>query len=339
MPTRKPSTNPGLLTSIVKRYASPKCIRSPVPLTPITIDKLSFDLDGKSWSPSAPSAQFLAAQTSRPPSAQSLRTRSQNRPPSHSPSPLRTSAPQSRDGDSETGISDVKSIKENWFAGLGAANAERPDHLPPSQGGRYAGFGSTPEPPPEALALSSKALPTFQDVQNDPGAALSKGWSFLSTAFVSASKAVNETIIQPGMQVAKENAPVVQKSVGQFAATATQSMGQLSGQVKEKTGVDVAEGWGTLVDKVKAIGIAGQTPEQRGYSGVDDGWGEHEEEGSALYRDEPDSADFFTQFESPSQPGAGASKDSNKDSSTTPKPAQIQAQEVEKEGWDDWKEF
>lgn len=37
---------------------------------------------------------------------------------------------------------------ESFFARLGQANASRPDNLPPSQGGKYQGFGGGSAPPP-----------------------------------------------------------------------------------------------------------------------------------------------------------------------------------------------
>jgi len=144
---------------------------------------------------------------------------------------------------------------------------------------------------------------------------------------------MSENIIQPGMQTVRENAPIVQQRMGVLASTAKDRIGDLGGAVKDRTGVDVAEGWGSLVDKVKSMNVGDGRPDTKGYTGVEDGWGEFEE-GSALYRDEPDSADgddFFSNFEgqrqgSTSAPAAAASKPE------TPK-------EVEKEGWDDWKDF
>lgn len=36
-----------------------------------------------------------------------------------------------------------KARNEQYFERMGAENASRPDHLPPSQGGKYAGFGNS----------------------------------------------------------------------------------------------------------------------------------------------------------------------------------------------------
>lgn len=37
----------------------------------------------------------------------------------------------------------TKEANERFFAGRAEENAKRPDNLPPSQGGKYTGFGST----------------------------------------------------------------------------------------------------------------------------------------------------------------------------------------------------
>src|ERR1700761_3787973 len=141
----------------------------------------------KEWTPSAPSAAYIASQAdiSRHPSSQSLRTRgSQKNQPSNlrhgsnaSPSPVSSPAVERQSSltgpGTGTGTStptrngptlDQKAASESFFASLGAANAQRPEDLPPSQGGRYSGFGSSPSPPPpssEAFSLSSQALPTL----------------------------------------------------------------------------------------------------------------------------------------------------------------------------------
>ena len=38
----------------------------------------------------------------------------------------------------------TKEQNQDYFARMGNENSSRPDNLPPSQGGKYSGFGSTP---------------------------------------------------------------------------------------------------------------------------------------------------------------------------------------------------
>lgn len=83
-------------------------------------------------------------------------------------------------------------VDDKYFSRLGADNASRSADLPPSQGGKYAGFGNTPAP-----SQSSSALPNFDDVQNDPLAALSKGFGWFTSTVSKTAKTVNDGYIQP----------------------------------------------------------------------------------------------------------------------------------------------
>lgn len=65
----------------------------------------------------------------------------------------------------------IKSQTESFFSRIQEENASRPDNLPPSQGGRYSGFGSCPNPPPRSTSTE------FFDTAMS---SLSTGWSLLS---------------------------------------------------------------------------------------------------------------------------------------------------------------
>jgi ADP-ribosylation factor GTPase-activating protein 1 len=84
-------------------------------------------------------------------------------------------------------------VDDKYFAGLGAANASRPEDLPPSQGGKYAGFGSQPVEAPRREV----GLPGLDDLQKDPVAALSKGFGWFTTTVGKTAKNVNEGWVQP----------------------------------------------------------------------------------------------------------------------------------------------
>lgn len=86
-----------------------------------------------------------------------------------------------------------KAQNEAYFARLGGANAARPDDVPPSQGGKYGGFGSAvPDP---AARNSQGGL--VDDFQKDPIGALTKGFGWFSTTVAKQAKVVNESYIQP----------------------------------------------------------------------------------------------------------------------------------------------
>ncbi|KAG8764024.1 Zn finger-containing GTPase- Activating Protein for ARF [Ceratobasidium sp. 423] len=137
---------------------------------------------------------------------------------------------------------DRKAANEAYFATLGEANASRPDDLPPSQGGRYVGFGSTPSPQPGSsnpnFGLSSAAAPSLADLQADPAAALSKGWGFLSTLVTSAARVANESVVQPGLERARD--PALRAVVGQYTARASELGRGANEWGRRELGVDVA---------------------------------------------------------------------------------------------------
>ena len=246
----------------------------------------------------------------------------------HSPAVGGTPSP------SAGGAYDQKAANESYFASLGQANASRSADLPPSQGGRYQGFGNTPTPPPGAqhpsFALSSANAPSLADLQENPVAALSKGWSLFSAAVVGASRAVSENVIQPGVEKVMD--PTFQAGVRGYVSEAGKRAGEVgrSANLWSKTtlGVDVADTVGGVVGTVRDR--VGGGPQQRGYGalGMD-----HEEETSALYHDDDD--EFFD-FHS------GSSSQQAMPAQVAPKPTTTVQQRTpakKSDDWDDWKDF
>lgn len=84
-------------------------------------------------------------------------------------------------------------VDDKYFARLGADNASRPEDLPPSQGGKYGGFGSTSLPEKQ----NSQGVPNLQELQADPVAALSKGFGWFTKTVTQTAKTVNNDFIQP----------------------------------------------------------------------------------------------------------------------------------------------
>ncbi|KIN07727.1 hypothetical protein OIDMADRAFT_186605 [Oidiodendron maius Zn] len=104
------------------------------------------------------------------------------------------------DSPSRGGPGGKAKVDDKYFAGLGAANASRPTDLPPSQGGKYSGFGSAPIEP-----VSDEArLPGFDDLQKDPVAALTKGFGWFTTTVGKTAKTVHEGYIAPTAQKLSE---------------------------------------------------------------------------------------------------------------------------------------
>ena len=289
--------------------------------------QLDADLAGKLWSPSAPPKGLAVDTPSRPSSAQGLRKsragmRSNTRS-EHSPSPGLSSTPNP----------DQKSANEQYFTGLGQANALRPDDLPPSQGGRYQGFGSTSSPPSDpgnpSFNLSSRAVPSFSELQENPMGALSKGWSFFSSTVSGATRAVNESVIQPGIERATD--PNLQSSLRGYISEAgkyAEGLGKTANNwSKNQLGVDVAERVTTTVR-----GISGG-PERQGYGSVPT---QYPEETSGLYQDDDD---LFKEYKdsSPTETFSNPPLPAGNSSGTSTSTAEPTASK--KEDWDDWKDF
>ncbi|KAF8860550.1 putative ADP-ribosylation factor GTPase-activating protein GCS1 [Acephala macrosclerotiorum] len=146
-------------------------------------ERLSAKVDGKEYVPGQKSTPSITSR-SQTPLGSSNRTDSPARP------------------SGAAGVGSKAKVDDKYFAGLGAANASRPEDLPPSQGGKYAGFGSTPlERPSE-----NKALPGLDDLQKDPLAALGKGFGWFTSTVGKTAKTVNDSYIQPtARQVAESD--------------------------------------------------------------------------------------------------------------------------------------
>jgi ADP-ribosylation factor GTPase-activating protein 1 len=91
-----------------------------------------------------------------------------------------------------------KEQNEAFFAKLGAANATRRADLPPSQGGKYAGFGSAP--PPQKVGVQDEGMPGLDELQRDPLAAVGKGLGWFAGVVGKSAKTVNDGFIAPAAQ-------------------------------------------------------------------------------------------------------------------------------------------
>ncbi|XP_053684826.1 ADP-ribosylation factor GTPase-activating protein 1 [Sabethes cyaneus] len=125
---------------------------------------------------------------------------------------------------------EFKSQKEEFFSRKQEENASRPEHLPPNQGGKYAGFGYSRDPPPR-----SQSHELFDSVQSS----LASGWSVFS-------KVAN---------VARENAL-------KYGSIASQKVVEVSGTVTDKVKEGtLLEGVGSqvssLANKVGEVGRKG----------------------------------------------------------------------------------
>ncbi|KAL8949627.1 MAG: hypothetical protein Q9222_004272 [Ikaeria aurantiellina] len=94
-----------------------------------------------------------------------------------------------------------KEMNEAFFAKKGDENRSRREDLPPSQGGKYGGFGSEPTPPPPGKSGGeNEAMPGVDDFQKDPVAALTKGFGWFTTTVGKGAKSGYDGWIQPNVQ-------------------------------------------------------------------------------------------------------------------------------------------
>ncbi|KAH3664242.1 hypothetical protein OGAPHI_004594 [Ogataea philodendri] len=141
-----------------------------------------------------------------------------------------------------------KQHNEAYFAKLGATNDSRPTDLPPSKGGKYQGFGSSPAP--SSQRGSSLSGFTLDALQKDPLGTFTKGWGLFSTTVAKSVKEVNDTVIQPSVkQLAEQDyAQQAKRAVEQFGQKVQDTGVQLQHQFEGQS--DNGGKYGKLFDDI-----------------------------------------------------------------------------------------
>ncbi|KAI5953309.1 hypothetical protein KGF54_002680 [Candida jiufengensis] len=122
---------------------------------------------------------------------------------------------------------DQRHKNEAYFADLGAKNETRPDHLPPNQGGKYSGFGNTPNQSTTTTTNNSSLSNfTVDNFQKDPLGTFTKGWGLFSSSVAKSVQEVNDSVIQPGINSFNQS---------EFGNEAKKAMAQF-GQKMQETG-------------------------------------------------------------------------------------------------------
>lgn len=141
---------------------------------------------------------------------------------------------------------DQKQKNESYFASLGSVNASRPDELPPSQGGKYGGFGNTPQPQGSNQSNGgSLSSFTIDNLQSDPIGTLTKGWGLFSSAVTKSVAEVHESVIKPGFTHLQEN---------DLTSEAKRAMAQF-GQKMQETGKYGQETFQQFTHEVQEKGL------------------------------------------------------------------------------------
>lgn len=153
-------------------------------------EKLTAELEGTDFTPRDYSNLQLNNSSGTPSVQQSTAASSNNSTSNNSPLASRKGTPSLPNNQ--------KTKNESYFAELGAKNESRSADLPPNQGGRFQGFGNTPQPQQKkGGSFSSFTLDSFQ---SDPLGTLSKGWGLFSSSVSKSIEEVNESVIKPGVE-------------------------------------------------------------------------------------------------------------------------------------------
>ncbi|KAG5926688.1 hypothetical protein E4U42_003031 [Claviceps africana] len=208
-------------------------------------ERLSCKVEGRDYVPGEKKPTVAAAKaTSSPAGSGAQRAGSRvGTPLSHATS--RSQSPGRLSG----GPGGKVKVDDKYFSRLGAENASRSEALPPSQGGKYAGFGNTPGP----SAASESEIPNLEDLQKDPVAALTKGFGWFASTLTKTAKTVNDGYIQP---TAKQIAE------GDFAKQAQLTAAQLAKQA-QLAGKSAQEGFNRFVEGNEGQGRRAPLDESR----------------------------------------------------------------------------
>ena len=167
------------------------------------------------------------------------------------------------------------------------------------------------------------------ELQQEPVAAISKGWSLFAAAVVGASKVVSENVIQPGMERVTD--PNFQASVKGYMSEAQKKalmVGNTANEwSKNSLGVDVADTVGGVVETVKER--VGGGPAKSGYGAVAlQSPGDHDES-SGVYDVNDD--DLFTEYHDKGHSTSTSEGVPGQEATTS---------NTKKSDWDDdWKDF
>ncbi|KAI7543577.1 hypothetical protein KC331_g7320 [Hortaea werneckii] len=216
-------------------------------------ERLTAKIEDREYVPSTSKPASTSTTQAKKASVESAPNSSRN-----SPAASGRNTPQSQPPNSTQ-----KQKNEAYFARMGSENAQRSEDLPPSQGGKYSGFGSGPPP------SSSNNNGWQDDFQKDPLSSITKGLGWLGSNFSKQAINVNKTYIQPGMKSFQE---------GDFASNAQRNLAGL-GNTAQSGLMGLGEQFNRFVDP------------------------EHENGGGNNRAGKPEKADFWDSFgQAPSGP-------------------------------------
>ncbi|KAI8123001.1 ADP-ribosylation factor GTPase-activating protein 1 [Lucilia cuprina] len=202
---------------------------------------------------------------------------------------------------------EFKDQKEEFFSRIQSENASRPDHLPPSQGGKYSGFGYSRDPPPKTQS---------QELIDTTLSSLASGWSLLSAgaskfAVIAKEKAVNTANIASSKINEGGLIETLQHSVTEVATKVTdigkRGWNNLAGSNFTSPGEQGGGGYGDFNQEnsyQRSHSVSGNIASGMGNQSntSDNDWGWQDSPQKQM----PTSKSYHNQFSSNSNSGAGS---------------------------------
>lgn len=143
----------------------------------------------------------------------------------------------------------LKASRESFFERQQEKNASRPDHIAPSQGGKYAGFGNQAYPPVKTPQ---------QEMMDNTWASVSSGWGmFASSAAKFASVAKDSAVKYGSKAVETVNENVVKPTATRVKdGTLVDGISSSVSDIASKVNVSSIKGWTSSI-----LGSGYQTPQ------------------------------------------------------------------------------
>eukprot|EP00045_Choanoeca_perplexa_P004308 m.37435 g.37435 ORF g.37435 m.37435 type:complete len:359 (+) comp12500_c0_seq2:170-1246(+) len=203
-------------------------------------------------------------------------------------------------------MDEISRHKEGYFEQVQARNAGRSADLPPSQGGKYGGFGNP--------SFQGAPKRKEEELLSDAMATITMGWSAFTKGAVKLASQVNETVIQPTTEKVADSDfwSGVGESVTEFGQTAvsrtTEGVKNLSALLSDEKTDRRSTGQGAR--RTSSRSSSSQAP-------ADDGWGAWGEEEPAPVKSKGKAAR--------SRAGRGSNGSRSKSPSSR-----------DDDGWDEW---
>lgn len=200
-------------------------------------DKISTEAQGKSWSVETSSARnHTSSSITKSSSSSSLKSYSYSN--NYSGSNYQSDDWDNYNSGYQNSVPDksVSQQRDAFFNKRQEENLQRPDNIPPNQGGRYTGFGYSMAPPPRSQST---------EIMDNAWSSLSSGWSMFASG---ASKIAYK---------ASENAVKLGSMASQKVVEISETVNE---KVKEGTLVDELQSQVTTIgSKVADVGKKGWT--------------------------------------------------------------------------------